>query len=496
MDSQTNVISRARTPHSAARSSSSLPARAVSNGEFRALAGLVLALGVALRMVGASKDLWLDEVWSVQVAGRMSSPFAALTLHHEINHYLNTMWLYALGSGQAALAYHLPALLAGAASIVVAGLIGLRRDRTTALFMILLFGTSYELVLYSSEARGYSTAVLFSLVCFYCLESITLGQDSVRWRVAYSASAVLGLLSHPIFVSVIIAGVAWTLFDQARAGGIRRALWPVARIHGVALTCFLVLYLVDLRFVVAGGGTPARSLIDAYGTSFAWTFGTLPGDAAMLVSCMVCLVLLESALRRLSNAGVRSWVYFSAAIVAPVILILARRSDWVYVRHFLIGTVFALTAVAMLLAALWRGGRRALVAVLVAGYVGLNGWHIVELAVRGRGQYRAAIKYIVDHTPGSTITIGGDQDFRIGTELSYYLPAELGLKRATYVAHTEWPAKGPQWLIAQRESSEPVLPADEQIRDPAGNEFELAEIFPSAPLSGLHWYVYRNRSLP
>ena len=457
----------------------------------------VLALATGLRLVGVDKDLWLDEIWSIDVAAGLRSPLAALTLHHEINHYLNTIWLYLVGPGRGSVVYHLVAFISGVASVATAGLIGLRRDRATALFMMLVFAMSYELVLYSSEARGYSTLVLFSLLSFYCLESCINDAKGGRWIAGYAAFAVAGLLSHPVFVSVLTAGVAWTVVDTVRSrrtmGGVALA---VLRIHGIPLACFALLYVIDLRLIVAGGGTPARSLIDAYGTSFAWALGTLRGDAPALVSCIVAVILLDLGLRHVSRAGSTSWVFFAVAIAFPVVVILVRGSDLVYTRHFLVSTIFLLMLFGLLLASWWTRGQRVISGVMLAVYCGVNGWHTLELAVRGRGQYREAIKYMVDRTPGPTLTIGGDQDFRIGTELAYYLPRDVVLKRAQYIPHGSWPAGGPQWLITQRESFEPVRPVDDHIVDPAGHDYELVETFPTAPLSGLHWYLYRNRSSP
>jgi hypothetical protein len=150
-----------------------------------------------------------------------------------------------------------------------------------------------------------------------------------------------------------------------------------------------------------------------------------------------------------------------------------------------------------MLGAWWeRGGRArtACMAVLVA-YAALNGWHIGDLARNGRGRYRDAIRYIADRTPGSSVTIGGDHDFRIGMVLRYYLPGEMGSKDAKYVEQDAWPPTGPQWVIGHAESFAPPRPPVDRFSDPAGNQYDLVEVFRTAPLSGLHWFVFRNRAL-
>jgi len=119
-----------------------------------------------LRLAGFGKDLWLDEIWSIQVAHQMRSVFDALTLHHEINHYLNTVWLYLVGVDGTPSQYHAVALVSGVAGVAVAASSGsvaaFDRARHHGSVRILV-----SAVLYSSEARGYSTLVLAALLSFY-----------------------------------------------------------------------------------------------------------------------------------------------------------------------------------------------------------------------------------------------------------------------------------------------------------------------------------------
>jgi hypothetical protein len=461
-----------------------------------AAATALLAAGLVLRLVGLGKDLWLDEIWSIQVAHQMHSAFDALTLHHEINHYLNTVWLYFVGVNGTPAQYHAPALVSGVASVAVAGLIGLRRGIPTAIATMVLFVFSYELVLYSSEARGYSTLVLASLLSFYFLEEYL---RRPRWRgaAAYTASALFGLLSHPIFAGFLGAAWAWSGYRLLRSGGNRtRALRELGMAQGLPLLGLAALYLADLRHVVPGGGTPAGSLIDSFGVSLAWAVGAPRAAAAQLVGCILAVLLLDLGIRRLARAGADSWIFFVGVIVVfPIVLILARGSTFVYTRHFLVGTTFLLILLGELIGEWWNHGRRALSAAVVVGYCALNGWHIADLEAHGRGQYREAIRFIADQTPGSTISIGGDQDFRIGVELMYYLPRELQGKEGKYFEHGSWPPGGPQWVIVQRESFAPTSPIEPQFSDPSGDRFEFVRTFPTAPLSGLHWFIYRNTAL-
>jgi hypothetical protein len=90
------------------------------------------------------------------------------------------------------------------------------------------------------------------------------------------------------------------------------------------------------------------------------------------------------------------------------------------------------------------------------------------------------------------VLVGSDHDLRVGIELEYYLAS--GKHAAQYIQTTAWPPKGPQWLIRHRESTDEPAPEDglKEIADGDGNRFELVAIYPSAKLSGLHWFLYRN----
>jgi hypothetical protein len=75
------------------------------------------------------------------------------------------------------------------------------------------------------------------------------------------------------------------------------------------------------------------------------------------------------------------------------------------------------------------------------------------------------------------------------------MPEALGNKTAKYYENSRinsWPKGGPEWFIRHKESFlEPVPPAA-QFTDAAGNQFEFVKTFQTAPLSGLHWFVYHN----
>ena len=176
-----------------------------------AAAVLVVAAAAAVRVWAACDEFWMDEIWSLLgFAGPASSPRQILTAHHDNNHYLITLWMYALGQNQRYwILYRLPALVAGIGTIGAAGLLARRWGSAAAFSAVLLTGMSYMQIVYSSEARGYALAGFFALTAFLALDRCLMSWSP--WAAAlFVVSSILGTLSHLTFVEVYAAMFAWS----------------------------------------------------------------------------------------------------------------------------------------------------------------------------------------------------------------------------------------------------------------------------------------------
>ena len=452
----------------------------------------LVAIAALVRLAGIGKDLWLDEVWSLRVATDLTSTWSVFTLHHEINHHLNTLWLHALGLNASAPLYHLLSYAFGVAAVGIAGAIGSRRGPAFGIAAAAAFAFSYEMVLYSTEARGYSGLVFSTLLAFYALEP-AIETDRWQWRVLYWLACSLGVLSQPIFAGFLAAAIVWTAVRARIAGdGTGAIVRQLFSVHAVPVLVLGLLWFVDLRLVVAGGGTPASSLVGVYGGALAWAVGAGRAPGVELVSCVLVVAMLASAIQaaRTSDTGL-SVFYVCAIVIFPIALVVVRASDLVYTRHFLVAGIFTLLAFGFSVARWWTEGRKRLAVASGAAFVIVNAVNITLLARDGRGQYRDAIEYMAAATPGDSVTIAGDQDFRIGTEMWYYLPRAETTKRLQYVDQQNWPVGGPEWIVMQNESWVVEQPQAE-LNLAGGFRYSLSKVFPTAPLSGLHWYLYQR----
>ena len=115
----------------------------------------ILLVSAAPRYFGAQGDLWLDEIWTLDIASNTDHAYLIFWGPYlDNNHLLNTFYIYLVDTQSPPNVLRGLAIAAGIASVAVAGLIGLRRSRREALINMLLFGLSYAMVHYASEARG------------------------------------------------------------------------------------------------------------------------------------------------------------------------------------------------------------------------------------------------------------------------------------------------------------------------------------------------------
>lgn len=459
------------------------------------MAVAILAGAAVLRIAGGWNDLWLDEIWALVVARSVRSPLQVFTgLHHEINHYLNTLWLYSMGDRGNWFGYRVPSLVAGIATVLLAGAIGRRRSATTALFTMAVVGGSYVLVLYASEVRGYATCVFFAFLCFDLLDR-NLERASWRSAAGYASAAIVGVLSHVHFVSILLAGLVWTLHRSlVDKWTLRESARRIVACHLPPLLAVAVLYWIDIRHMIVGGGTPVGSWINSYLTALAWTLGAPINPRDQLAACLLAIVVFVAGMRLLARGQDARVFFVGVILVFPLSLGILRDSNVVYTRHFLLAIAFLVLLFGFVLASLYERGawRRVVACLALAAYLIANGQHIARLLRHGRGQPTEVLALLAERSDRPTILVGSDHDFRVGAVLAFHARAAPPAKALDYRAQDAWPPEGPEWVITHAESSTLPLPPTDELRDEAAHRYTWQATFPAAPISGLHWFVYRN----
>lgn len=456
---------------------------------FLVAATCLVALGALLRLPGLFADFWLDEIWSWRHAGGLSAPWQVFTaIHHDSNHWLNTLWIYLLGAEAPVPLYRVPSYLAGVGTVVVAGLLGRRWGELEALLAMGLVAVCYPLVFYASEARGYALMLFWGLLSLWCL--LRYAEAPRRGlKVAYWACSILAFLSHLTYLHLFAANILWAFYALRRDD--EQALPDdLVRLHVVQVVFLGLLFLVDLRLLAFGGG-PEYSLLAVlvHTASLALggpASGWLAGAAALLAGAALVAQLV--LLRR----DGRQWLLFASAIVfVPAALLLAARPAFLFPRYFLVGIALLQLLLAGLLARGLRAGRAGQVAA-VAGLLLLcvaHGLSLDRFWRQGRGQYRAALEAMLRASTGGPIEVGSDFDFRNRLLVEFHA-ARIPTDRIRYLPQEGWPAGGAEWWIAQ--TLEPELSAPASASDPAGHRYDLVGEFPTARLSGARWFLYRR----
>jgi hypothetical protein len=216
---------------------------------------LIIAFSAAIRLPAILSDFWLDEVWSLSATLKLSSAVEVFTkFNFDNNHHLNSLFLYFLGDQRYWELYRIPSLVSGVAIVLLAWWIARPEGFLEAILASTLTGSSYLLIYYSTEARGFSLAVMFSFAGFYYLRRFA-DQRTWPWAIAFWGCTVLGILSHLTYLFFFLAALIWFPLQQSRrqANGVA-LVGPLVRAFCVPGAFLLLFYLTVLRRMVVGGG--------------------------------------------------------------------------------------------------------------------------------------------------------------------------------------------------------------------------------------------------
>lgn len=212
---------------------------------------LITAIAVACRLAALGQPMRYDEsiTWALFVGRPWSTIVSAYQFPN--NHVLHSLLAKLVVSAVpwAPWALRLPAFLAGVAIVPLTWLVGRRvADRGTALLGAALAAVSTTLVLYSTNARGYSLIVMLFLVMLLVADRIRRGTARYGWALLALLGA-LGLYTIPVMLYPLGVVLTWLVLDVRNlpaAERVRRmALAAMAGASALALAA--VLYLPIIR---------------------------------------------------------------------------------------------------------------------------------------------------------------------------------------------------------------------------------------------------------
>lgn len=456
-----------------------------------------MVLGAGLRLAAARGEFWLDEIWSWAAAAQLETSAEIVTgFKHDNNHLLNTWILYQLGPRVQDYWYRLPAIIAGLGTILLTVALTKPLGRTTCLLTTCAMASSYLMIHYSSEARGYAYLLFFTVL--YVWQADRLRRNPHPLVAAWCTLAVIfGLLSHLTFLFAWAAGSMRSLAQLRSCDPAQRPRFALA--IGVAnlppVLLFVPLYLVHYRGMTFGGGESA-GLLQVVASHFSLTLG---GPASGIPSVLVLAMTISLAVYGISRLSLRdsSWlVFYGVLFFSPFVALAIVNAGFLYVRYFLVWVPFVLLAIAQALSSALhdRTGWRIAAIVFIVAYLGMNGMRVSRLIERGRGHYTEALQLIREDSRQTPITIGSDYDVRHKSVIDFIETRSEVSGRLHYLNRDEWPHDGPEWLLMHSQKAE-YHPPTEFITE-TEITYHLRHVYAYAGLSGWHLAVYQRIATP
>jgi hypothetical protein len=307
----------------------------------------VVLAGAVLRALGLRTELWMDEILSLKLVGALDSPLGVFTsIHLDNNHYLNSLWLFWVGSDASWWQMRLPALVFGILLVPLAFRAATDWGRPAGLVGALLVALSYPLIHYSSEARGYAQLLVFALASWIFFRN-WLRTRKAGWAMAYAVSASLGFLSHLVFATVFAALLVWSVFELVSIQGDRlRSLGRHIAVQVLPAGAIALLYVVDVRHLEVAGGPPATA-ISSWSSSLGLLVGGAPGWFAFAIA-LAGAGAVGIELARMFREGESEALFFAFVLFFP--LANAVISLHAYQRYYLTALLFALLLCARIVA--------------------------------------------------------------------------------------------------------------------------------------------------
>ena len=195
----------------------------------------VAVIALAIRVFHLSQPMRLDEARTFLDYAIRPLPDAISNYNIPNNHLLHTLlvWLSIRLFGHAEWAVRLPAFGAGVL-IVPATYVATRRlaDRSAALVASALAAVLPGLVLYATNARGYSMVCLAFVMLIPLADAIADEESAARWT-AFGLLTALGAATIPVMLYPVGAVSLWLFAEQARRHGWSSAVRFAPRLAGV-----------------------------------------------------------------------------------------------------------------------------------------------------------------------------------------------------------------------------------------------------------------------
>jgi hypothetical protein len=382
-------------------------------------------------------------------------------------------------------------MVSGLVVLVLVWLAARRLSEKFAWVPLLLAATSFTLVLYASEARGYAPALACLLGAWLLVSE--RGAEGNVWRVPLFWLLCLGaMFSHGTSLVIMAALGVYFLVDRwARGWGWVSTLGGAALWFGLPLAAAALFWFLFLRVMIIAGG-PEYTLPTVLAHFFGYAFGVPGAGAGYGLVALLGLVALVSVLVFARFPDIATQVFFVGAVaIFPALSLVANDTTYLYFRYFLVCLPFVYLLSAPLaerIDLMPRGWR--VLAAFVLGAVVLGQFpRLVQLIVAGRGDYVTALRVIADDSsPDKSIV--ANNEMQVGFVLGHNKKFHPELAPLTLVPQARAADQPTQWIVYLTQDDPPAPPRSSINLH--GSHYGLVSFHRSAPVSGAHWAIYRR----
>ena len=464
---------------------------------YTAALAAILLVAAALRIAGASSELWLDEIWSLQnLAGLRNVGDIFWGISEDNNHFLNSLWLWFTGPDAPPLEQRAASIVFGIASVAMAARItGRAAGQVGALIGATLFATSYVFVHYGSEARGYSTMIFGVLWAYDALVRWVEDPAYDRPRCEFALAVAIGALGQLTMVpaaGLLAAGAAILIGLQAKS--LRATLHASVRVGSA-----LILGVAPVGLAIGAGvlNTHVLRLGDQHPFTVQNWLGGLSGVVGATFSTPICLgtpltILLAIVVAAIASTIVQpSQRILAGALVfaLPAVEALAQLPNLHFARFHLAFAIGLALTFAQATAWLCMQGRASRVAAgfIVVAYLAATTTSLVPFLRDGRGDYARAVRRMGDAT-FATIAVSG-----VTTRVARFY-GEREHVRLTHTPIRTCTDPKPDWFILAEDFQQPLPSSPTFDVGPNGcrTAYALVDVFPYWGLSGFRWTLYRH----
>ncbi len=360
--------------------------------------------------------------------------------------------------------------------------------RAPAIGAMLLLGGSFLMVLYASEARGYALAVCFAFAAVL-LAARFLATGRYWWAASYNIVVVLGMLSHLTFLHALLGLMAWSAWRAGRQHRRDNAWQAFAALHFLPLAALAVLYWLDLRHTIAGGG-PVHETWTVIARALSLCVGGPEGGPWLVPAASIAAIAGVLSIALVRQSGSDLWILIAVtAGVAPALTLLTVDTTLLFERYFLVAAAFITFSFAWLLDAAMRRSYL-LGAALALAFLVPNAARVARLIDLGRGAYVPALQHMIAGATQHPVTVGSDHDFRNGRLVEFYRQFAPAGNDLEYHTGVEWAPAGPEWMLVHSQDYAFVPKTDLALA--GGRRYRLAAFYPTAGVSGWHLALYHN----